>query len=255
MIDQIMMSLFTVLPIGGAAFALTKYGLNQLLIIKNENNKKSISITLLIKIIFSLLAGVYGAVAAISFFCAFWIPNFKIPQAFGIMMLLILAIFIISLPILFGWSKAVEAGASSSRVVYNEVKGMHRTKPQNGNPLEGEWKRKSEPEISKIKKQLKRSSYSPVMPIGVFIIVIATLYVFLRDTTNGGVLTVISSLVSFGITYLVQIVKGRSLVHMQRFKICNKCHRKDDIGLTKCFCGGIYEPQEYYISKEETNGI
>jgi Flp pilus assembly protein TadB len=246
MIDKIWASLLIVLPFGGMAFALFRYVLKQLLTKKNEKEKKSLPITLLIKIVFSLLAGIFGAVASISFFCTFWLPGIKLPQPIGIIMLGALAIFGLSYPILIGWTKAIEAGAGSIKETSNQLKAEAKTRLQNDKAPAGQWQRRSEDEIAQIEKQLKKSAYSPVMPIGVFIVVFAALYVFLRDISNGAVLTTISALFFLCSTYLIQIAKGRSLVNKQKHKICNKCLREDDIGLTVCFCGGIYEPQEYY---------
>ena len=252
MLHKLYVSLFTVLPLGGLAFALFKYVFKQLSIRKNGIDKSALRISLLLKIIFSLLGGIYGTAASISFIGVIWFPGFKLSQSMILIALISLLIFNIALLILIGWSKAIEAGAGSIGGVSTQLKAGTKNEIQIDNPREGQWQRKSEAEILQIKKQLKNSSYSPVMPTGVLILVSAVLYAFLRDISNGSFIIAISSSISFFLTYLIQIVKGRSLVEMQSYKICNKCYRKDDIGLTTCFCGGTYEPKEFYLLKDKS---
>ena len=255
MISKLYASLFTVLPFGGLAFVLFKYAFKKLSIMINEIKKSSMQISLPIKIIFSLIGGIYGTITSITFFCIFWIPGFKLPQSMNLIILGPLLILIIAMPILIGWTKAIEAGASSVKGASTKLKTSTKAKIQIDKPQGGQWQRKSEDEILQIEKQLKKSSYSPVMPTSVFILLLAVLYVFLPHTSNSVIMMVIISFLSFFLTYLIQIVKGRSLVNKNDYKICNKCFEKDNIGLKACFCGGTYEPQEYFIFKEKSSEV
>jgi hypothetical protein len=114
----------------------------------------------------------------------------------------------------------------------------------------GDWKRKTETEISDIKRRLKRSSFDLTMPIGLALCVTSPLIVI--GIFNYFDLEIIKA--SFKIflpisviTLLCQIISGRSFVKRPKIKICNNCHRETELNLKKCHCGGLYEPPEFYV--------
>lgn len=110
----------------------------------------------------------------------------------------------------------------------------------------GVWKRKDDHEIEEVKRKLRSSSFSIVMPIGVFIIVFFPCYLFIPVSPNKIIYCFIISLILFISTYVYQIFNGRSLANSSSYKVCNKCFKEDRIGLRECPCGGLYEPAEFF---------
>ncbi|MFZ2633892.1 MAG: hypothetical protein WA081_19355 [Desulfosalsimonadaceae bacterium] len=115
------------------------------------------------------------------------------------------------------------------------------------NKLVGTWERKTESEIEVAKTKLKKSSYSLVMPVGLFIVSLMGSCFLLNAIGKLNLLycLLFSIVISFASLFL-QIYKGRSLVSSSSFMVCNKCFTEDRLGLKQCYCGGDYEPQEFY---------
>lgn len=114
------------------------------------------------------------------------------------------------------------------------------------NKKTGVWQRKTDSEVEQVKQKLRSSSFNVIMPIGIFIFGLIASYSFIPETQNKIIYCIILPLCLFIITYLYQIFSGRALASSPTFKICNKCHKEDRIGLKECSCGGRYEPPEFY---------
>lgn len=111
----------------------------------------------------------------------------------------------------------------------------------------GKWKRKTESEIHEIQKTIKKSAYNLAMPLGVLSILFLIVYVA-NDAIGQEykVYCYLLPVLSFIITLLLQIAKGRSFGNSPRIKKCNKCLKEDWLNLNRCPCGGELEPPEYY---------
>lgn len=111
----------------------------------------------------------------------------------------------------------------------------------------GIWVRKPEAEIASAMAELKKSSFSPTMPITVLILALFISNLAFNRLGKSGFLFGLTISISVSIlTYLCQIFTGRSFSLSPSIKICNNCFKEDRIGLKSCTCGGIFEPPDYY---------
>ncbi len=110
---------------------------------------------------------------------------------------------------------------------------------------EGAWVKKPEAELTTIRKQIQKSTYSIKGPFITSIVLMP--FSFIIDTTLPfGMNLIIFFALSFIGIFIYQIIQGRSFVKAPNFKICNKCLREDLLNIKKCWCGGIFEPPEFY---------
>lgn len=112
---------------------------------------------------------------------------------------------------------------------------------------QGIWQRKTDSEIEKVKRELRKSSlFNMTMPLGIFFAVMLICILFLPKFSHRLIYCIFASLLSLIFTYGYQLYRGRSLALSQPFKICNQCFKEDYIGLKKCACGGTLESAEFY---------
>ncbi len=113
--------------------------------------------------------------------------------------------------------------------------------------LIGEWKRKTESEIYEAQKEIQKSAYNLVMPLGVLIVLFFLVYVA-KDAISQKYLVYcyLLPIFAFILTFLLQIIRGRSFGNSPRIKICEKCLKEDWLGQKRCHCGGTMEPPEFY---------
>ena len=124
------------------------------------------------------------------------------------------------------------------------------------------WQRRSELEIVKIKRDLKRERFSPVVPLVLSFVV--TPFIMITITIFGtrynkpferldqiffdsGVMC----LILFSFIYLLQIAGKRGLLDEASGLFCEDCQRYFDLDTKLCECGKKLEPFEFY-EKHET---
>ncbi len=256
MIEKILPSLFYILPLGGVAYSLYKFRNKQKDIMKvlTEDHPKRKSIS--IKMNLSLIGAFAATILCILWICLIWIPNIEFPYFIRIVFIVLMVPFLICGALIGGLGKAVEAGAGSATGILNQAKGeiCHKEKVEKSLPRK--WERKSDIEVTKMKEQLKKSSYSPTFPIGSFIIAFLLCHFFIFKLEMATLkYKLICSFIAFILAYTFQIFKGRSFAKSPSFKICNKCHNEDRIGRKECGCGGEFESPEFYNFIEETQDI
>jgi hypothetical protein len=110
----------------------------------------------------------------------------------------------------------------------------------------GSWQRKPDAEIKEIKKELEKSTSNILMPIGAFILSYYTCHAVMPPISHRVLYNILISILMSFITYGYQRFIGKSLASSPSFKICSNCYREDRIGLKKCFCGGVFEPPEFF---------
>lgn len=118
----------------------------------------------------------------------------------------------------------------------------------------GNWKRKLEAEILKERKILRKSSFDLVMPTGLGLclsmpFVLSGIYFSFDPEILKASLKVF--ILIFSITFVCQVISGRSFVKRPKIKICNNCYRENDLNMKKCACGGVFEPPEFYVYVEK----
>jgi hypothetical protein len=106
------------------------------------------------------------------------------------------------------------------------------------------WQRKSDIEIVIIKDEIRKSSFDLKIPLAVFCISIFITLLFIPYFSAGIQLLGCMSLAI--LTFLFQVLTGRSFQGKDNFQICNKCFSEDRLGNKKCFCGGLFEPYNFY---------
>lgn len=121
------------------------------------------------------------------------------------------------------------------------------------------YRRKTEKEISKLKKLQHDRSFNPIEPFLISIMTILCTFIlssyvqrFGSNQTPPGPsfellrLSVIAGIVIFIFYYFKQIVTRRPLDDGNYFGICNKCQKIEVYGNIKCHCGGKFEPKYFY---------
>ena len=240
---------------GGIALALFKLSYRYKCTWKNETNDINVRKKAIIKMSFSLLAGILCGISCTLWIAGLWIHDIGILKYLLILLILPLVLMGFCMPILVGLGKTVEAGAPSVTGTLKSLIGEDSHKSNIKITDNVELERRSEAEIKIIKKRLKQSSYNLTMPISVFVLSFAALYGALGDKPNSLTIIMSASLLAFGLTYLIQILNGRSFAGSSSGRICDKCFKKDYIGLKQCACGGIYEPAVFYKLKENSEQV
>ncbi len=118
----------------------------------------------------------------------------------------------------------------------------------------GTWERKADSDIQSMQNSFKNAGFSAVLPVIVYIISFIILYVAFKKSTDNRILyCLLLSPIPFFITYLLQIIKGRSFVWSTDVKICNNCMKKSRTDSKECKCGGEFEPLDFYefIDKDQ----
>ena len=123
------------------------------------------------------------------------------------------------------------------------------------------YKRKTEEEIKLLKRHQFKKAFNPKIPLllgagSVPLIFLSISFLPSRFSNPVGmsfeslIFSVAAGIVLFLLTYFTQILRRRTDFDEPYFGICNKCQKTSHDGKTKCKCGGIFEPQEYYEAEK-----
>ena len=236
------------LPAAGATCAVIKLFYNYAVELKNKRQRGSVETNDYLKLFSMMLVSIWG-IAILSFMVMwFWFPTIEMPQSIRIVGFIVIVPYLIVVGALHGLSRVVAGGAGSATGVINSLLGRPVKTFRKKNKSPGKWIRRPEGEIIATKKILRKSSFSPTMPIGVFFLS----FIFVMAITGDSLIDIalFCSLLASGLTYIVQISRGRSLAKSPVIKICSDCQKESYLGLKKCSCGGTYEPPEYFTYVE-----
>lgn len=118
--------------------------------------------------------------------------------------------------------------------------------------------RRSEEEIENVRSKLDAESRDLLKPVifgfftgplaGLFTFVFGTKFIKPLEASFSRVLliSVLVSLITMLVLYMVQRISGRSVGDEQTLKVCPKCLKTYDGVPASCNCGQSLEPREYY---------
>ncbi len=225
MFDKIMMSVIYILTLGGISGALFAYSYKQASVHKTKINSPDVGKKALIKKRISIVAGVFFAVSCFLGICSIWFPSIPFSRYFYIVVPIAMAAFFVFMLFYAGISRAegVKVGSATGLLEGLGIKSPEKEQPDK--KTNGKLVRRSEDEIFEIKERIKKSAYNPTMPVGVFIICSLVVYYGATGIWLFGI-----PLFAFALTYVFQIMTGRSFAKKPSFKICSNCFNKDHIG-------------------------
>jgi hypothetical protein len=237
------------------SFTLFKLSFKYDRVWKNKRNEIVVRKKALAIMILGLLAGIFCGISCAFWLVVLWIPGIEFPKYYFFIFFIPLALLGLCMPLFIGLGKAVEAGAPSVTGTLNKLRRKKSEAHNQKNNSNEKWVRRPGNEILLIKNRMKKSSFSPTMPISVFILSFIALYGILAGQPTSLRYTILCSLFTFCLTYIIQLIRGRSLAGSPSVKICEKCLKTESIGLKKCACGGLYEPIDFYIYEENTDTV
>ena len=124
MADKIFMSLFYILPIGGASYTLFRYCLGQSVVWRNSSINKEIVKSAKTKMILSFIAAMAAMTLGLLWLYMVWIPSIQFPLVVKIIFFILMIPFMCCLAALGGLGKAVQAGTGSVTGVLKGLSSM-----------------------------------------------------------------------------------------------------------------------------------